>query len=332
MARSSGAKQTGPARGRTLAAAVMLAAWYCLAASLSLVPPAAAAPQQAPNSRVVLDLPAGYVPSPLFSGFQNEELGVSYVILEMPLKAYDEIAAGFKTAELAKRGLTDVEAGTLQRSDAYTYMRARQTSPAGAFAKFFVLFKTADQSVLVSVSAPLQAVEAGTIDRGDIERVLAGATTASRSAARDLYRLGYLGPFREAGTFVGTGKLFTLDGRMEPERKGEVRSALVVAPSIDKRPLGDTEALAKSLLASLSGYRDVKLGLPTRLALAGAEAIELEATALDTSEGHPVRLYQVVVPGRDGGYFRIVGIATQAEATQLVPEFRKIAAAFQITG
>src|SRR4029079_17152376 len=34
--------------------------------------PALATPQQAPNSRVVLDLPPGYVPSPLFAVFQND--------------------------------------------------------------------------------------------------------------------------------------------------------------------------------------------------------------------------------------------------------------------
>ena len=49
---------------------------------MSATPVVTASPQQAPNSRVVLDLPPGYVPSPLFSGFQNDASGVSFIILE----------------------------------------------------------------------------------------------------------------------------------------------------------------------------------------------------------------------------------------------------------
>lgn len=292
--------------------------------------PAVAALQQAPNSRVVLDLPAGYVPSPLFSGFQNEENGVSYVILEMPAKAFGEIASGLNSGELAKRGLTDAEQATLQRPDDYLYMRAQQISPAGAFAKYFVVFKTVEQAVLISVSAPIGAIDAGTVRREDIEKVLAGASTAAAPVARDLYSFGYLGPFREAGRFVGTGKLFTLDGQMEPERKGETRSALVVAPSIDKRPLGNAEVTAKSLLASLSGYGHLKIGTPSRLAIDGREAVELEASAVDLGEGKKVQLYQAIVPGKDGGYFRLIGIATDEEAARLMPEFRKIAGGFRV--
>lgn len=316
-------------RSRSRAATIIFAGVLC-ALLVSPHAPVLASPQQAPNSRVVLDLPAGYTPSPLFSGFQNEEQGVSYVILEVPEKSYAEIAKGFAVDELAKRGLTDAEPLKLSRGDTFTAMRANQISPAGAFAKFFVLFKTEDQAVLVSVSVPQSALEKGTVQRSDIERALSSASTAPRATAKELYHLPYLGPFREAGTFVGTGKLYTLDGRMEPERKGETRSALVVAPSIDKRPLGDPEALAKALLTSLSGYRDVKIRATTRIMVDGHESVELEAKAIDIGEGREVQLYQALVPALEGGYFRLVGIATAAQAAELVPEFRKIAGSFRI--
>ena len=166
---------------------------------------------------MVLDLPAGYQPSALFSGFQNDELGVSYVILEVPAKAYEELAAGFASAELAKRGLTDAAKGTLPRSDDYIYMRARQKSPAGTYAKFFVLLRTHDQTVLISTNVPAAAINSGTVSVDDVERVLATARTVDVTAVKTLYRLGYLGPFREAGSFIGTSRLYTLDGRMEPD-------------------------------------------------------------------------------------------------------------------
>src|SRR5262245_48603241 len=85
-------------------------------------------PQQAPNSRVVLDLAPGYTPSPLFSGFQDEASGVSYVILEAPVGEYDNMARGFTPHELAKRGIKHVQRGALSRTDPHVYMRAVQKS------------------------------------------------------------------------------------------------------------------------------------------------------------------------------------------------------------
>jgi hypothetical protein len=137
------------------------AATVALTALVGISAPAVvtASPQQAPNSRVVLDLPSGYVPSPLFSGFQNDTSGVSFIILEAPVGEYDKMAAGFTAEELAKRGITNVQKAELARNDPHVYMRAHQKSAAGAYAKFFVLFRTADQTILVSVNVPERSLE-----------------------------------------------------------------------------------------------------------------------------------------------------------------------------
>lgn len=293
----------------------------------ALVPlaPAHAIWMQALNSRVVLDLPAGFTASKLFSGFQNETSGVSYVILELPLKAYDELAAGFEGPELAKRGLTDPEKGTLPRSDTHIYMRARQQTAAGAYAKFFVLFKTSDQTVLVSANAPLSAIEKGTIDAADIERVLTSAHTANTASTQDLYTVGYLGPFRFAGTLVGTSTLYTLDGRMEPERKGEVRSTLIVAPSLDQRGIPDPAKLATTLLSSLTGFKGISPGPPQRQTIDGVAAVTIDANAVDSDRETPVLIHQTLLLPKAGGYIRVLGIATAADKERLAPEFARIA-------
>lgn len=102
-----------------------------LVVALSVSPAVWATPQQAPNSRVVLDLPPGYTPSTLFSGFQNDSSGVSFIILEAPVGEYDKMARGFTADELAKRGVTDARKSELARTDPHVYMRAQQMSAAG---------------------------------------------------------------------------------------------------------------------------------------------------------------------------------------------------------
>jgi hypothetical protein len=292
--------------------------------------PVSATPQQAPNSRVVLDLPPDYTPSPLFSGFQNDALGISFIILEAPASEYDKMAQGFSPEELAKRGITHARPASLARSDAHVYMRARQVSAAGTYEKFFVLFRTADQTILVSVNVPAKAIEDGTVKAEDIEKMLATAKTTEKPAVRDLYALSYLGPFKEAGTLVGTSKVYTLDGRLEPERVGRTRSAFMVALSLDKRPIADPDKLAVALLASLPGYREVKVGKPRDIKIGELSGVEVSARAIDEDDNVPVHLYQAMLLGKDGGYFRLIGIATDGDARRIEPEFPKMAGSFTL--
>lgn len=308
------------------------AAVLALAALLGMSAPAVvlATPQQAPNSRVVLDLPAGYTPSPLFSGFQSDATGVSYVILEAPAGEYDKMAQGFTPEELAKRGITDVQKGTLARPDSNVYMRAVQKSEAGTYAKHFVLFRTADQTVLVSVNVPKRALDDRSVKVEDIEHVLETAKTTEKPAIRRLYSLSYLGPFKEAGTLVGTSKVYTLDGRIEPERAGETRSAFMVAPSLDKRPVAEPDKLAVALLTSLPGYKDFKPGETRHIHAGGLDGTEVEAEAVDADDGKPIHLYQAMLVGKDGGYFRLIGIVTPPDVARIGGEFPKIAHSFAL--
>lgn len=306
------------------------AAAMCIAAAVVMGLPSAADAllQQAHNSRVVVDLPAGFEPAPLFSGFINERLGVSYVILESPREAYDEIIAGFTPQELAKRGITDPEPGSLARSGDYVYMQARQASPAGTYAKFFAVFRTEDQAILISANVPVDALRAGTVTAAGIEQVLASAKTVSRTAERELYRLDYLGQFKQAGTLIGTSKVYTRDGRIGAIREGQPHAVFMVAPSLDTRPVKEPHDFATRLLTSLTGYRDIKFDAPAEVSVDGHTSIAIEAQGADSETGTPVDILQVLLPAPGGGYFRLLGIAPRSEA--LLPEFRRMAQSFKL--
>ena len=209
-------------------------------------------------------------------------------------------------------------------------MRARQKSEAGSYGKFFVLFRTNDQTVLVSVNVPQRSLDNGSIKPEHIERVLASAKTTEKAAVRDLYALTYLGPFKEAGRVVGTSKLYTLDGRLEPERVGETRTAFMVAPSLDKRVIQEPAKQAVALLGNLPGFTNFKPGKPTPVTIGGLEGFELEASATDADTGRPIHLYQAMLLGADGGYYRLIGIATPKDSPVIAGEFPKIARSFEL--
>ena len=62
--------------------------------------------------------------------------------------------------------------------------------------------------------------------------------------------------------------------------------------------------------------------------IGGETAYELIADGKDAATGRPVTLYQVVLPDRDG-YVLMQGMVASPRATELVPEFRKVAQTYR---
>ena len=67
----------------------------------------------------------------------------------------------------------------------------------------------------------------------------------------------------------------------------------------------------------------------SKLTVGGLEAFEIVGSARDKETGADKVIYQVVLPGKDGGYFRFVGQSPRDDGARLVPEFRKMAESFR---
>lgn len=291
---------------------------------------AAATSTQAPNSRVVLDLPATYAPAKLYSGFEDENRGISIVILEAPAAAYEAMANGFTPDRLATRGVVEARKHDLARAGDHLYMRGKQRAPVGLYEKFFLLFPGDGLTVLVSVNVPAPTLAADPAIAAEIEAILKSARTASTVTRSDLFELSDRGSFKEAGTLVGTSKVFTRDGRLEPETPGEQRSVFIVAPSIDKRPVPEAEAFARRLIESVTGYTKLTVKPAESVTIDGIDGVRLTAEAEDTKTGRPFVLHQTFLPASGGGYYRMLGIAPADEADATLAEFDRLAAGFRL--
>jgi len=310
----------------------MLSVLAAVAWAFGVLGSALARQQQAANSHIIVDLPNGYAPSALFSGFEHAELGISILVQEMPRAAFDDLAKGLTPQRLANQGIHEVMFSKLARKDEHIFMRGQQNSAAGNYAKFFMVFQEAKLTILLSANVPRQVIDQDAARADQIEAILASASIAEKVAPRELYRLERPGPFQAAGTFLGTATLYTRDGRMEATPKGAARSIFIVAPSLDHRPIADLVPFSQQLLYSLAGYRDLKLGSSTPVHIGGLDGVAMEADAVHRSDGVPVRVFQMVLTPAKGGYIRLVGIARADEAAALFPEFREMAQSFRLIG
>lgn len=300
---------------------LLMAFAIALASAAPLHADSEVAAQQAPNSRVMVNVPASFAPAKLFSGFQDDARGISIVILEAPGEAYQQMADGFTAENLAKRGVKGARKDKLNRADTHIYMRGVQAVPAGTYEKFFVLFKTKDQAILVSANVPATELTKNASLQAEIEGILTSARTVEKRNVKDLYKLTNLGPFKEAGTLVGTSKVFTPDGKLQPEEPATPRSVFIVAPSIDKRPIPDAESYARRLLGSLDGYSKLQVKPAEEITIDGMKGVRFTAEAENTNNGKTVLLHQTFLIAAGGGYYRMLGIAPQAEAETRLAQF-----------
>jgi hypothetical protein len=297
-----------------------------------------AEPRQAPGSRVALDVGAAFSPSDRFSGFVDEKSGASFVIVEMPASAYEEVKQIADRADaLAAQGLREPAKSELEgRKGEYVYFTGKQTSLDRDFVKFVLILRENGVTAMVTANIPEAALTDATFTKAQIETTLANvAVKDETSKGAELFRLGYLGPFKEAFGLMGTSKGYSTSG--QPPAQGDNRLAkeptLIVAPSTDIRLTVDPKTAAQRSFQTFGGMKESKIEGEKPVTIAGLKGHQIVGEAVEASSGSKIGIYLLLLAGDSGGYYAIVGTSPIADMPKMLPEFEKVAASFEpLTG
>ena len=320
-----------------------LAGWAlsALAATFSIAAASAdlrAEPRQAPNSRVALELAEAFSPSERFSGFVDEKSGASFIVVEMPASAYEEVKQiADRPDALAAQGLRDPAKSELPgRKGEYVYFTGKQISRDTNFEKFVLILRENGVTAMVTANIPEAALTAATFTKAQIEETLAKATVKDEmSKGAELFRLGYLGPFKEAFGLMGTSKGYSTSGN--PPAPGDNRvvkePTMIVAPSTDTRLAVDPQTAAQRSFQSFGGLKEAKIESEKPVTIAGLKGHQIVGAAVEPSSGSRIGIYLLLLAGDPGGYYAIVGTSPIADMPKMLPEFEKVSASFEpLTG
>ncbi len=288
--------------------------------------------QQAPNSRIALQLPKTFKPSDRFSGFIDDNSSASVVIIELPSEAYEQVKRlGDNPDALASQGVTDIHQESLSnRKGEHVYLRGLQRTPLVDYAKFILIFRENGTVAMITANVPEAALKSRAITEQQIEAVLASARVREKAKAGPvLFELGYLGDFEEDVALLGSTKGYRLKGEGAGEESERLRPFFLVAPSLHKLPVDAVEDTARKAFGSIEQFRGVEIGDLRKVQVAGMEAVEITGEAEDAQTGEAAGLYQLLIPAKGGGYFRLVGISPKGDMERYLPEFRKMAESFQ---
>jgi hypothetical protein len=285
------------------------------------------------SGRISLRLGPSFRPSDRFTGFVDDNSSASFVILEFPAAAYEQMKSlGENPAALAAQGVTDVRQLQLPgRTGDYIYMTGMQKTALVEYAKFFLIFREQGIAAMITANVPMAALQSHVITTGDIEYALTSATVASTAGTGTApFHLSYLGPFEEDLSLMGNTRGYRLktNGGLPGTGEAGLRPYFLVASSMHKLPTKEIEAAARKAFQSIEMFKAPEISLVREVRIAGRKAVEITGEAADARTGEAAGLYQLFLARHRGGYFRLAGFCPKAEMPAYLEEFRKIADSF----
>ena len=318
--------------GRRITAAALSLSWLAGLVALGAVPAAAKEPIKAPGSRIAIALPDGFEISKLFSGFLHPNARASIIIAELPTSRYAEIIAGMTDEALAAKGISNIERGNLERPDEHHFFTGRQNARGEEITKFILLLRNTDTVAVITANVPKMAVTDGDLTHDEIRKALASATLTDTAAPIvKPFTVPDTSAFKEAGKIMGSAILYTLDGVLAPKEKGTTRSVLIIGPSIDRIDISDIDLkrFSQQALDNLGGYENLATEAGADVTVGGMKGVRQKATAVAASTKTPVKLDQVLLVRPGGGYFRLLAVLRQDEASRLAADVDRVFKGFE---
>jgi hypothetical protein len=287
--------------------------------------PAFAQAVRVPGTKVSLTPPAGFTLAQQYPGFEREADRATIMVTELPTDASEMTRAMTRDA-LASRGMMLMASSNqVINGKPARLLNVRQGSPNGDVLKWMLIAGDRTTTIMIVGTFPADSpYNIGT----SIQHALLSSSWGQ--AAPDAFE-GL--PFRITPTSRlklarRVGNMLTLTESGTMGSPGSSEAIYLVGHSIghgdvgDLRNFSEVRARQTTLTKSVGNFRGRTVQVD------GLDAYELEADAIDTRSGAPMRLYQVIVPD-DTGYFIAQGLTGVDRAADLLPEFREVTAGFR---
>jgi hypothetical protein len=282
-----------------------------------------------PGTRISLVPPSGFVPSPQFAGFWQEEKGASIMVMELP-GPYSQVSAGFSdSAKLAARGIAvssreEITIGGIKGA----IFRMEQSAYGTDYVKWALLIGDETESVMVTATFPRE------LDAELSEKLRQSILTSLWTRSKPIpptegvkFIVSESGDLRFARRMAGT---------LSFTRKGIFPSPsiydplFIVGQSYSKGMIRDYEAFAQSRILATVNVSDITIEQTTPLEIDGLGGYEILATGKDRDSGEPLLLYQTIL-FEDGGYYIMHGRTGADDRETYTTIFSEMARTFRRT-
>jgi hypothetical protein len=279
-----------------------------------------------PGTKVSLTPPAGFSPAKRYPGFERAAEQASIMVTELPAPADDMMRAMTKRA-LASRGMTLISAqDVLVSGRPARLLNVHQPTANGDVLKWMLITGEPTTTIMVVGTFPAASPPS---TGSSIQQALLTTSWGAAGAPSAFEGL----PFRVTPTSrlkvarrVSNLLMFTESGTTGSP--GSTEALYLVGHSIGEGRIADVPSFSETRARQTNLIKSVGNFEGRVVQVDELDAYELEADALDTRSGVPMRLYQVIIPD-DTGYFIVQGLSRADRAGETFAEFRAITASFR---
>lgn len=266
----------------------------------------------------------GLAASRTFPGFEDADAGVKVLVTELPAEAFTSVEAQMKAAQPQADA---PKPESFETASGKSFLNHETATDNGArFERYALLVAGTDLSGYVVIQVPQKAVE--TYSDAAIRKMLATATMrADVPVAETLstlpFKVSNIADFKKVRVIPPGAAVTLSDGAGSVlDLAGPPYVVVSLAP-ITATTNEDRDRIARDLVSTLPGLKNVRITSAEPMRIAGTPGFEIRLDATTAKDDKDVSLVQWL---RFGGNatLRIVGGAPRADWAAAFPRFRAV--------
>ncbi len=277
---------------------------------------------------VSLKKPNGFKRAEAFNGFQQEGTGSSVMVTVIP-GPFSEVTKGFTKEVLATRGIRLLSKRDVRIAGrAGILLNASQDAYGQEFQKWISV--AGDETKTQMVTATFPTSKSGELS--EAMQIVVLSATPSRTT-RDTPSLPFeigsvegLANVKQIGA-MGRMVAFTKDGTIPATQPTD--PLFVVSPSLGDVPIDDQRTFAERRLNQTAHTNIDGIESVSEITIDGIKAIEIEAIGRDQKSESKLRVYQVMLFPKRGGYVLMTGLVGFNESDSYFPKFKSLARTYR---
>lgn len=258
-----------------------------------------------PGTKCSLIPPNGFVASSSFSGFQNNKLGASIMVTEMP-GSFQTISEGFTSDALKTRGMTLIDKQTLDHNNSKAILiQVSQQANGATFLKQILIFGDSKKSVMVNGIYP----EVNKYIETEIRKSLLSTSYNENQNDNALdavkFEIDVGGTDFKLAKYMAGSLIYTTDGLIPTEKP-----SLIVGNSIAKISTENQKQYSIDRLKKLPRGESIAVVDINPIQIDNLRGYEIVGSG-KSKDSKDELTYQVMLFDSTGDYFIIIGKAVE---------------------
>ncbi len=281
-----------------------------------------------PEVGLAIPKPDGFEKASSFYGFQQAASSSSVLLAKVPAP-FSEIRKVINKKSFAKEQLSLISQQPIKISNKNgLLLKLEQSVFSQRVQKWIVVF--GDEKNTYWITAAFLQEDAPKLSEPLKKIVLAATISSSKPSVSTLpFTIKAVDGLTIAPGLSGLGKAvgFTKDGQIPQTSPQD--PIFIVAPSLGDVLVIDQKKFADRRLSQYRGTKINSIKSSNEISIDSLSGWEIEATGQDEKTKTPLKLYQVMLFLKNGGYVLMTGIVGAQQANVYLPKFKAIAQTYQ---